>query len=146
VKLPAAAAAAFVIATIVPVYAVDGIEPGLWKVTTTVVDRGMKVPPRVTTRCLTPQQAGDLSQAFSPQFGGMNTVCERTDYRKAEQQMSWRLQCKGQMDMDVVAEFVFPDATHYTGTISTRGWMAGQQIADAQVALEGEHVGPCGAQ
>ena len=45
--------------------------------------------------------------------------------------------------MDSAAEFTFFSPLRYTATISTKGWMGNQQIADTQVALEGEFVGAC---
>ena len=121
----------------------DGIQPGLWKITTTVVNNGMQSPPQTNARCLTAEQAGDLADTFSPRFGGVNTSCERTQYEKSEQKLTWRLQCRGQVNMDSAAEFTFFSPLRYTATIATKGWMGDRQIADTQVALEGEFVGAC---
>lgn len=121
----------------------DGIQPGLWKITTTVVNNGVRSPPQTSARCLTAQQANDLAATFSPRFGGVNTQCEHTQYEKSEQKLKWRLECRGQINMDSAAEFTFFSPLRYTATISTKGWMGNQQIADTQVALEGEFVGAC---
>ena len=121
----------------------DGIQPGLWKITTTVVNNGEKMPPQTNARCLTAEQANDLAGTFSPRFGGVNTTCARTQYEKSEQKLTWRFECRGQIDMDSAAEFIFVSPLRYTATITTKGWMAGRPIADTQVALEGEFVGPC---
>jgi hypothetical protein len=121
----------------------DGIQPGLWKITTTVVNNGVKMPSQTSGRCLTAEQANDLADTFSPRFGGVNTQCERTQYAKSEQKLIWRLECRGQVNMDSAAEFTFFSSLRYTATIATKGWMGNQQIADTQVALEGEFVGAC---
>ena len=121
----------------------DGIQPGLWKITTTVVNNGMKSGPNTNARCLTAAQAADLADTFSPRFGGVNTSCERTHYEKSEQKLTWRLQCRGQVNMDFAAEFTFFSPLRYTATIATKGWMGDRQIVDSQVALEGEFVGAC---
>jgi hypothetical protein len=126
-----------------PSMADEGIQPGLWKITTITLNNGQEMPPHVNSRCLTVEQAKNLADTFSPQFGGINTTCERTDYKKSAQEMSWRLQCKGQINMDTVAEFRFFSPLRYTATISTKGWMADQQILDSHVALQGEYVGAC---
>jgi hypothetical protein len=75
--------------------AADGIQPGLWKITTAVLNNGMQMPPQTSSRCLTAEQAGDLADTFSPRFGGMNTTCQRTQYEKSEQKLTWRLECRG---------------------------------------------------
>jgi len=123
--------------------AADGIQPGLWKITTTAVNNGERSPPHTNTRCLTAEQAGDLADTFSPRFGGVNTSCERTQYDKTEQTLTWRLQCRGQVNMDSAAEFTFFSPLRYTATIATKGWMGDRQIVDSRVALEGEFVGAC---
>jgi hypothetical protein len=129
--------------TAAPSIAADGIQPGLWKITTVVQNNGMKLPPQTNSRCLTVEQAGDLADTFSPRFGGMNTTCERTQYTKSEQKLTWRLECRGQFNMDSTAEFTFFSPLRYTAVISTKGWMGNQQVADSQVALEGEFMGTC---
>lgn len=126
-----------------PSSAEDGIQPGLWKITTTVINNGERLPPQTNARCLTAEQAGDLADTFSPRFGGVNTSCERTHYDKSEQKLSWRLQCRGQVNMDSVAEFTFFSPLRYTATIATKGWMGDRQIMESQVGLEGEFVGAC---
>ncbi len=129
--------------TATPLIAADGIQPGLWKITTVVVNNGMKLPPQTNSRCLTAEQAGDLADTFSPRFGGTNTTCERTQYTKSEQKLTWRLECRGQFNMDSTAEFTFFSPLRYTAVISTKGWVGNQQVADSQVALEGEFIGIC---
>jgi uncharacterized protein DUF3617 len=129
--------------TTAPLIAADGIQPGLWKITTVVVNNGMTLPPQTNARCLTAEQAGDLPATFSPRFGGMNTTCERTQYTKSEQKLTWRLECRGQFNMDSVAEFTFFSPLRYTAVISTKGWVGNQQVADSQVTLEGGYVGAC---
>jgi len=123
--------------------AADGIQPGLWKITTTVVNNGVQAPPQTNARCLTAAQANDLADTFSPRFGGVNTSCARTQYEKSEKKLTWRLECRGQINMDSAAEFTFFSPLRYTATIATKGWMGDRQIVDSQVALEGEFVGAC---
>lgn len=125
--------------------AADGIQPGLWKITTAVVNNGVRLPPRTSARCLAAAQAGDLADTFSPRFGGVNTTCKRTEYSKSGKKLTWRLECRGQVNMDSAAEFTFFSSLRYTATISTRGWMGNQQIVDTQVTLEGEFEGACPA-
>lgn len=127
----------------VPVIAADGIQPGLWKITTVAVNNGMKMPPQTNARCLTAEQANDLADTFSPRFGGMNTTCQRAQYAKTEQKLTWRLECRGQFNMDSAAEFTFFSPLRYTAVISTKGWIGDQQLSDTQVTLEGEYVGAC---
>jgi hypothetical protein len=123
--------------------AADGIQPGLWKIKTVVVNNGTRFPPQTNSRCLTTEQASNLADTFSPRFGGMNSTCERTQYIKSEQKLTWRLECRGQFNMDTTADFTFFSPLRYTAIISSKSWIGNQQLADSQVALEGEYVGDC---
>jgi hypothetical protein len=138
-----AAPALALIASTFPACAETSVKAGLWKITTMTIANGIQSPPRVSARCLTPDQARDVNQTFSPEFGGVNSACERTQFESKDQKLSWRLQCKGQFDMDVVAEFLFDSDVKYRATISTKGTMAGQQVVDSKQAILGEHDGDC---
>jgi hypothetical protein len=121
----------------------DGIQPGLWRITTSVLNNGEPMPPRASLRCLTTAQAEDVADTLSPRFGGINTSCERVEYEKSEQKVTWRLICKGQVNMDSKAEFTFHSPIRYTATIVTKSWVAEQLAMESHVTLEGEFVGVC---
>jgi hypothetical protein len=121
----------------------NSIEPGQWKVTTNTLMNGGAMPPQVKTRCLTPEQAGDIGKTFGPAMTTVNSTCERTEYETSERRLKWRLQCKGQLDMDVSGDFNFDSPTHYTASIATKGWMAGALMSDVKTELEGERVSEC---
>lgn len=121
----------------------DGISPGLWKITETVIMNGATMPPQVKTRCLSVEQASDTAKTFSPEYRTINSDCERTEFLSTATRLKWRMECKGQMDMDVAGDFTFDSAGHYTAAISSKGALAGQQVVDTSVAIEGEQIGEC---
>jgi hypothetical protein len=47
------------------------------------------------------------------------------------------------IDFDVWGDFNFDSRTHYTATVTSRGWMAGKLMNDAKTELVGEHIGEC---
>jgi hypothetical protein len=119
------------------------IEPGQWKVTSNTVVNGATMPPAVKGRCLTAEQAGDVAKTFGPVSGTVNSTCEPTQYETAGRKMKWHLQCKGQLDLDVLGSFDFDSPSHYTATIISKGVMAGAVISDVKTELEGERVSAC---
>jgi hypothetical protein len=119
------------------------IEPGQWKVTSKTVVNGAAAPLSVKGRCLTPEQAGDVVKTFGPVSGTINSTCAPTEYETAGRKLKWRLQCKGQLDLDIFGSFNFDSTSHYTATVSSKGWMAAALISDAKTELEGERVGEC---
>jgi Protein of unknown function (DUF3617) len=119
------------------------IEPGQWKITTNTLMNGAPMPPQVKARCLTPEQAGDVGKTFGAAIDTVNSSCERTEYQASGRTLKWRLQCKGQIDMDVSGDFNFDSPVHYTATILTKGWMAGSLMSDVKTELTGERVSEC---
>jgi hypothetical protein len=121
----------------------DGIAPGEWKLTETIVMNGNKMAPQTRTRCLSPEQAGDTAATFSPEYRTVNSGCERAEFNSSATALRWRMLCTGQMDMDVSGDFTFDNPKHYTATIVSKGAMAGREFVNTSVSIEGEHVGDC---
>jgi hypothetical protein len=119
------------------------IEPGQWKVTSNTVMNGAAMQPAVKGRCLTPEQAGDVAKTFGAVSGTVNSTCELAASETDGRTLKWHLQCKGQLDVDVLGSFNFDSPTHYTATVISKGWMAGRLMSDVKTELEGEHVGEC---
>jgi hypothetical protein len=131
-------------ASLLPVSAsADGIAPGEWKLTESVIMNGNKAPPNVRSRCLSPEQAADTAKTFSPEYRTVNSGCERTEFNSTATSLKWRMQCTGQLNMDVSGDFIFDTPQHYTATIMSKGSMAGRQVVDTSVSIEGELVGDC---
>jgi hypothetical protein len=121
----------------------EGISPGLWQLTETVIMNGTTSQPQVRTRCLSAEQAGDTAATFSPEYRTVNSACERAEFESTASKLRWRMVCKGQMDMDVSGDFSFDTPKHYTATIRSKGSMAGREVVNSSVAIEGAHLGEC---
>ena len=104
---------------------------------------GQAMPPQERSRCLSPEQASDTATTFSPEYRTVNSGCERVEFRSTAAALRWRIQCTGQMDMDVAGDFTFDTPNHYTAKIMSKGAVAGRQVVDTSVTIEGEHVGDC---
>jgi Protein of unknown function (DUF3617) len=104
---------------------------------------GSAMPPQSKARCLTAEQAGDVTTTFGPVSGTVNSTCERKEFEATGQTLKWRLQCRGQLDIDVAGSFNFDSPVHYTATITSMGRMAGSVISDVKTELEGERVSDC---
>lgn len=120
----------------------EGLQPGLWKVTSTPEVRGAPAPPQIKNRCLTPEEASDVDKTFSPQHRTQNSECERTEHEVTGTRLRWRLRCTGQMTMDVTGTFEFDTPQHYSAIITTKASI-GDQTMDSRVTIEGERIGEC---
>jgi len=123
--------------------AADGIAPGEWKLTETIVMNGNKTPVQTRTRCLSPEQAADTAATFSPEYRTVNSDCERVEFNSSATALRWRIRCTGQLDMDVAGDFTFDTRRHYSATIVSKGATAGREVVNTTVSIEGEHVGEC---
>ena len=121
----------------------DGIEPGLWKITTRTESDGVVGPPRESGKCLTAEETRDVAKAFSPVANTVNSECAPLERSFVDGKLSWKLVCKGQLDMELIGEFNFDAPRHYSATIRNRAVMAGMQVANSQHLLDAQWVSEC---
>jgi hypothetical protein len=121
----------------------DGIDPGLWKITSRVVANGVAGPPQVSAKCLTPELTRDLATAFSPVPRTINSECEPIARSLVGKKLNWKLVCKGQLDMELTGEFIFDSPRHYSATMRTKSAMAGMTMTDAVHTLDAVWVSEC---
>ena len=121
----------------------DGIEPGLWKTITRTETNGMAAPQRESVRCLTAEQAQDVATTFSPVMQTINSECAPIERSLVGGKLSWRLVCKGQLDMELAGDYTFDSPRHYTATVRNRAAMAGMPMANVVSTLEGQWVSAC---
>lgn len=118
------------------------LEPGRWRVQTTTLS-GPPAPPMIATRCLTPQEVADPEKTFGPQVATENSECERTEFKRDASGLAWRLQCRGQVDMDLAAQFIFDSPTRYSAMIVTKGTMLDRIVHEQMVSISAERIGEC---
>ena len=121
----------------------DGIDAGLWKITSTAESGGMTGPPRQSSKCLTAEQVKDLPVMFSPVASTINSTCEPMQRSFDGKKLTWHLVCKGQLDMELDGVFDFDSPHHYTGAVHSVASMAGQLMADSKNTVEGEWASAC---
>jgi Protein of unknown function (DUF3617) len=121
----------------------DGIEPGLWQITETIIMNGNRTPTQMRTRCLSAEQAGDTAATFSPEYRTVNSDCERAEFSSTASRLKWRMLCKGQLDMDVSGDFAFDTPKHYSAKIESKGSVAGRTMVETSVTIDAEHLGEC---
>jgi hypothetical protein len=121
----------------------DGIEPGLWNITSRTETGGVIGPPHESSKCLTAEETHDLATTFSPISRTINSVCAPIEHSLNGPRLTWRLVCKGQLDMELTGEFNFDSPHHYTATVKTKAVMAGIQMVDSQQTLEARWVSEC---
>ena len=121
----------------------DGIEPGLWQVISRTQTGGVIGPPHESSKCLTPQDVADLATTFSPISRTVNSTCAPIERSLAGSRLTWRLTCKGQLDMELIGEFNFDSPRHYTATVQSKAAMAGMPMVDSQENIEARWLSAC---
>lgn len=140
---PSAAIAAGMLALSASTVIADGIEAGLWKITTTVETAGMTGPPQQSSKCLTAEQVADLPATFSPIANTINSACAPMQHSFDGKTLKWHLVCKGQLDMQLTGAFTFDSPHHYTGMVQSSASMAGQPMPGSKNTVEAEWVSAC---
>jgi hypothetical protein len=120
-----------------------GLDPGLWKVITRTQTGNVIGPPHESSKCLTAEQTSDLATTFSPVPNTINSVCAPIERSLDGDKLTWRLTCKGQLNMELTGDFTFDSPQHYTATVRTKADMAGMTMVDSQNTLEGQWVSAC---
>lgn len=126
----------------VPSASAQSLEAGRWRVLTTTLS-GPLTPPTVATRCLTPEDVADPGKTFVPQVKTENSECKRTEFKLDATGLTWRLECKGQIDMDVAGQFIFDSPTRYSAMIITKASMLEQIVQQSMVSISAERIGEC---
>jgi hypothetical protein len=119
------------------------VEPGEWKVTSMSIVNGAAQPMQAKSRCITAEQASDVAKTFGPVSGTINSTCADPEIQTSGRTLTWKLQCRGQLDADVAGNFDFDSSQHYSATVTSQGRMAGALISDVKTRLVGERVGDC---
>jgi hypothetical protein len=118
------------------------LEPGRWRVLTTSIAEPTQ-PPMVATRCLTPEDVADPGKTFGPQVQTENSVCERKEFKLEPSGLTWRLECRGDVDMDVAGQFIFDSPTRYSAFITSKATMLGRIVNQTMVSISAERIGEC---
>jgi Protein of unknown function (DUF3617) len=121
----------------------DGLRAGQWKTVQSAEINGVVGPTQQGTRCLTPEAVADLDKTFSPVSRTTNTTCERVEHELTPRQLKWRLQCTGQIDMEVAGDFTFDSPEHYAAIITARSFMQGRLMQSVRTSIEGQRIGEC---
>lgn len=120
------------------------LEAGQWRVMTTQLGEGpVAAPPQIRMRCLTPAEVADPAKTFSPEVSTVNAICERTEYSLDQNFLKWRLQCRGQIDMDVAGQFIFESPTRYTAMVATKATVMERIVQSTLSTIDGQRVGDC---
>jgi uncharacterized protein DUF3617 len=121
----------------------EGVAPGLWRIISRTETGGVIGPPHESSRCLTEDQARDVATTFAPTPGADNSSCTPIERSVSGQKLTWRVTCRGQLDMEQAGEFTFDSPHHYTATTRTRATVSGKTMIDSQDTLEGQWVSEC---
>jgi len=139
---PARYAAAPLLLMLIQSAGADGLRAGLYRIEQSPVINGEAGPVQRSTRCLTAEAVADLDTTFSPVSRTTNSACERTEHESTPQRLKWRLQCTGQLNMDVAGEFLF-ETDRYSATLTTQASMGGQIMQRSRVTIVAERTGDC---
>src|SRR2546428_12890054 len=109
--------------------AADGLRAGQWRTVNSPEIDGVAGPVQQSIRCLTPEAVADLDTTFSPISRTTNSTCERVEHESTPQRLKWRLQCTGQIDMDVAGRIQFLKPQHPNAGLTPPRVILGRPLA-----------------
>ena len=140
VSLACSAALLVLMGAIAPAHAVTEPMPGLWKVTSKAERNDGPITEGLRTICITPEQAKAMT-SNTVQSSGRPSSCQRLDFKKTSNSVSWRTQCQGPT-LDTTTSYVFDSARHYTGVIKSTLSRPDKKI-ESTLQIVGERIGEC---
>jgi len=123
--------------------AAEGLQAGLWQVTTRTIIPGAPPSEARSRRCLSAADVADLDKTFSPVATTVNANCDRTEHEFTPARLKWRLVCKGNLDMDVSGDFRFETPQRYTATLTTLASIQGRIAQQSRAEIEAVRTGEC---
>jgi hypothetical protein len=118
----------------------EGIAPGLWRIVSRTETGGVIGPPHESSRCLSAREANDLAATFSPTIGGDRSSCVPVVRNLDGRKLTWRLVCRGRINMEESAEFDFDSRRHYTADLRKRAAVAGTPMINSHDMIEAQWV------
>src|SRR5436190_10225406 len=110
-RLRAAAVLVAGLAASIAILAQGPRRDGKWEVTTEMEMAGMpmKMPPMVTTQCITKEDADDPQKAIPKGRGrgGEEPTCKMEDYKIEGNKVTYTMKCEGAQPMTIMGEMVY---------------------------------------
>lgn len=121
----------------------DGLQAGQWRLLTTPEINGAVAPERQTMKCLTASDVANLEKTFSPVAQTTNSTCSPLQSELTPQRLTWRLQCTGQLDMELTGDYQFPTPDRYSAVVTAKSSMLGRLMQSIRTAIEAQRIGEC---
>ena len=126
--------------------AADGLQPGLWKVTTRTQMAGSPVRENSRTSCMSVDAANDAYKSF---LGEEKVQPGCTQFRELKANtLTWQTECSRQNGISGKGSIVFDSPQHYSGSAMMTRSLGGMGLPEGQavtisVTMEGRRVGEC---
>lgn len=127
---------------ILPARAVEGPQPGLWKMIIKLSLPGAKPVTRTADTCITPEQAkkqrdGDGGPAASAQQN-----CKRLNFQRTASGMTMRYRCAGQVPMDMTMTYAYDNPQRYKVAMVSTGTRNGTAFKSS-TDIDARRLGEC---
>ncbi len=123
----------FVLLAALPVYAANEIQPGLWQDSETSDVNGKPVPPKVSTTCVTPQDAQDPVKMIKEGMTGQAQQCRKFNAQTNGNVILFEMACgdskQGAIDMTVT--YTVHSLQHTSSVAKSTMSMMGQKIVSS---------------
>ena len=112
---------------------------GNWEITMQIAVDGAPPtqPPRITTQCITPEEA-DADRKSLPEGIGVPDKCSSSDYKAEGNKVSWSFKCDLPNPISGTGEIVYADESSYAGVITFM-----RHSKTMTISYSGKRLGDC---
>ncbi|HVV62194.1 MAG TPA: DUF3617 domain-containing protein [Pseudolabrys sp.] len=120
------------------------LQPGLWQDTETGEVNGKPMPPKVSTDCMTPEEAKDPVKQAQAALKDQQEQCSKADVRQNGNVITFEMKCgdpkQAQIDMTVAFTILTPQ---HTTSVAKSTMKFGGQTMTSNIATDSKWIGAC---
>jgi len=126
-----------------PVWALE-LQPGLWQDTETGTLNGKPMNPKVSTDCMSPDDAKDPVKAAQAMLKQQRSQCSKANVRQNGSVILFELKCgkPGQMSMDIDMTYTLLSPEHVTAVAKSEMNFGGK-VYTSNITTDSRRIGAC---
>jgi hypothetical protein len=120
------------------------LQPGLWQDTETGEVNGKPMPPKVSTDCMTPEEAKDPVKSAQAALKEQQAECSKADVKQNGNLITFEMKCGNpqQGSIDITVAYTILSPQHTTSVAKSTMNFGGQKMT-SNITTDSKWVGAC---
>jgi hypothetical protein len=119
-----------------PAHAANELQPGLWQDTESGEANGKPIPPKVTTSCVTPEDARDPVKMLQDEMKKEAQECSKTNIKQNGNVILFEMKCGDpkQMEIEMTLTYTVHSPQHSSSIGKTTMTIVGRKLTSTTVS------------